>query len=162
MALRCFFKNLLMLCPILIGPLLHQGFHTKDGLVFPLAQWTQIRQAHSFRPVRPCLLFLSSSSHFIESSITNETDKVVVEFVSHKSQNFVKFLFLLDLGLQTCSCLDLGCPCHQGWTQDFKLGGFGGYGVWRGLGGGGEVKKKAYYIHNIFTAIPKWLSLFLI
>ena len=43
MTLRHFFKNLLMFCHILIGPLLHQGFHTKDGLVFPLAQWTQIR-----------------------------------------------------------------------------------------------------------------------
>ena len=42
-----------MLCPILIGPLSHQGFHAKDGLDFLLA--------HGRRPVRPCLLFLSSS-----------------------------------------------------------------------------------------------------
>ena len=43
-----------MLCPILIGPLFHQGFHTKDGLDFLLAH------GHGpVQPVRPRLLFLS-------------------------------------------------------------------------------------------------------
>ena len=51
MVLRCFFKILPMLCLILIGPLFHQGFHTKDGLDFPLA--------HGHRPVRPTRLGLS-------------------------------------------------------------------------------------------------------
>ena len=45
-----------MLCPIHIGPLFHQGFHTRDGLDFLLAH------GHGpVRPVRPHLLFLSSS-----------------------------------------------------------------------------------------------------
>ena len=48
MALRCFFKNLPMLCPILIGPLFYQGFYAKDGLDFLLA--------HGHRPVRPTRL----------------------------------------------------------------------------------------------------------
>ena len=48
MVLRCFFEILPMLCPILIGPLFYQGFHTKDGLDFPLA--------HGHRPVRPTRL----------------------------------------------------------------------------------------------------------
>ena len=48
MALRCFFKNLPMLCPILIVPLFYQGFYTKDGLDFPLA--------HGHRSVRPICL----------------------------------------------------------------------------------------------------------
>ena len=48
MALRCFFKNLPMLCPILIGPLFYQGFYAKDGLDFPLA--------HGRRSVRPTRL----------------------------------------------------------------------------------------------------------
>ena len=51
MALRCFFKNLPMLCSILIGPLFCQGFYTKDGLDFPLA--------HGHRSVRPTRLGLS-------------------------------------------------------------------------------------------------------
>ena len=46
--LRWFFKNLPMLCPILIGPLFYQGFYTKDGLDFPLA--------HGHRSVRPTRL----------------------------------------------------------------------------------------------------------
>ena len=54
MVLRCSPKILPMLCPILIGPLFYHGFHTKDGLDFLLA--------HGHRPVRPCLLFLSSSA----------------------------------------------------------------------------------------------------
>ena len=57
MVLRCFSKILPMLCPILIGPLFHQGFHTKDGLDFLLAHGHR-----PVRPVRPCLLFLSSSA----------------------------------------------------------------------------------------------------
>ena len=48
MVLRCFSKILPMLCPILIGPLFYQGFHTKDGLDFLLA--------HGYRPVRPTRL----------------------------------------------------------------------------------------------------------
>ena len=60
MALRCFFKNLPMLCPIPIGPLFYQVFYTKDGLDFSLAHGH--RCAHSFRPVRPCPLFLFSSA----------------------------------------------------------------------------------------------------
>ena len=48
MALRCFFKNLLMLCPILIGPLFYQEFYTKDELGFPLA--------HGHKSVRPTRL----------------------------------------------------------------------------------------------------------
>ena len=51
MVLRCSPKILPMLCPILIGPLFHQGFHTKDGLDFLLA--------HGHRPVRPTRLGLS-------------------------------------------------------------------------------------------------------
>ena len=50
MVLRCFFKILPMICPILIGPLFHQGFHIKDGLDFPLA--------HGHRSVRPTRLGL--------------------------------------------------------------------------------------------------------
>ena len=48
MVLRCFSKILPMLCPILIGPLFYQGFHTKDGLDFLLA--------HGYKPVRPTRL----------------------------------------------------------------------------------------------------------
>ena len=48
MVLKCFFKILPMFCPILIGPLFYQGFHTKNGLNFPLA--------HGHRPVRPTRL----------------------------------------------------------------------------------------------------------
>ena len=48
MVLRCFSKILLMLCPILIGPLFYQGFHSKDGLDFLLA--------HGHRPVKPTRL----------------------------------------------------------------------------------------------------------
>ena len=36
-ALRCSFKNLPMLCPILIGSLFYEGFYAKDELDFPLA-----------------------------------------------------------------------------------------------------------------------------
>ena len=42
-ALRCSFKNLPMLCPILIGSLFYEGFYTKDGLDFPLAHGHRIR-----------------------------------------------------------------------------------------------------------------------
>ena len=48
MVLRCSSKILSMLCPILIGPLFHQGFHIRDGLDFLLA--------HGHRPVRPTRL----------------------------------------------------------------------------------------------------------
>ena len=48
MVLRCSPKILPMLCPILIGPLFYQGFHTKDQLNFLLA--------HGHRPVRPTRL----------------------------------------------------------------------------------------------------------
>ena len=48
MVLRCSPKILPMLCPTLIGPLFHQGFHTKDRLDFLLA--------HGHRPVRPTRL----------------------------------------------------------------------------------------------------------
>ena len=44
-ALRCSFKNLLILCPILVGFLFHEVFYTKDGLDFSLA--------HGYRFVRP-------------------------------------------------------------------------------------------------------------
>ena len=43
-ALRCSFKNLPMLCPILIGSLFYEVFYTKDRLDFPLA--------HGYRSVR--------------------------------------------------------------------------------------------------------------
>ena len=46
--LRCSFKNLLILCHILIGPLFHEVFYTKDGLDFSLA--------HEYRSVRPTRL----------------------------------------------------------------------------------------------------------
>ena len=46
--LRCFFKNLPMLCPILIGSLFYEGFYAKNGLDFPLA--------HDHRSVRPTRL----------------------------------------------------------------------------------------------------------
>ena len=48
MALRCFFKNLPILCTILIKPLFYQGFYTKDGLDFLLT--------HGRRSVRPTCL----------------------------------------------------------------------------------------------------------
>ena len=48
MALKCFFKNLPMLCPILIGLLFYQEFYTKDGLDFSLA--------HGYRSVNPTRL----------------------------------------------------------------------------------------------------------
>ena len=51
-ALRCSFKNLPMLCPILIGSLFYEGFYAKDGLDFPLA--------HGHRSVRPTRLGPSS------------------------------------------------------------------------------------------------------
>ena len=58
MVLRCSPKILPMLCPILIGPLFHQGFHTKDVLDFLLA--------HRHRPVRPtCLGPLGLVFYFI-------------------------------------------------------------------------------------------------
>ena len=47
-ALRCSFKNLPMLCPILIGSLFYEVFYTKDGLDFPFA--------HGYRSVRPTRL----------------------------------------------------------------------------------------------------------
>ena len=53
-SLRCSFKIFPILCPILIGPLFHQGFHINDGLDF--------LSAHGHGPVRPRLLFLSSSA----------------------------------------------------------------------------------------------------
>ena len=60
MVLRCFFKILPMICPILIGPLFHQGFHIKDGLDFLLAH------GHGpVKPVRPHFLFLSSSAEVV-------------------------------------------------------------------------------------------------
>ena len=46
--LRCSFKNLPMLYPILIGSLFYEGFYAKDGLDFPLA--------HGHRSVRPTRL----------------------------------------------------------------------------------------------------------
>ena len=46
--LRCSFKNLPMLCPILIGSLFYEGFYAKDGLDFPLA--------HGHRSIRPTRL----------------------------------------------------------------------------------------------------------
>ena len=53
-SLRCSSKIFPMLCLILIGPLFHQGFHTKDGLDF--------LSAHGpVRRVRPHLLYLSPS-----------------------------------------------------------------------------------------------------
>ena len=56
-SLRCSSKIFPVLCLILIGPLFHQGFHTKDGLDFLLAH------GHGpVRPVRPRLLFLYSSA----------------------------------------------------------------------------------------------------
>ena len=56
-SLRCSSKIFPMLYPILIWPLFHQGFHTKDGLDFLLTH------GHGpVRPVRPRLLFLSSST----------------------------------------------------------------------------------------------------
>ena len=54
-SLRCSSHIFPMLRPIHIGPLFHQGFHTRDGLDFLLAH------GHGpVRPVRPHLLFLSS------------------------------------------------------------------------------------------------------
>ena len=43
--LRCSFRNLPILGPILIGSLFYVVFYTKDGLVFSLA--------HGYRSVRP-------------------------------------------------------------------------------------------------------------
>ena len=46
--LRCSFKNLPILRPIVIGSLFYEGFYVKDGLDFPLA--------HGHRSVRPTRL----------------------------------------------------------------------------------------------------------
>ena len=64
-ALRCSFKNLPMLCPILIGSLFYEAFYTKDGLDFPLA--------HGYRSVRPTrlgpsgLVFCFHPFHYLSS-----------------------------------------------------------------------------------------------
>ena len=50
-ALRCSFKNLPMLCPILIGSLFYEVFYANDGLDFPLA--------HGYKSVKPTRLGLS-------------------------------------------------------------------------------------------------------
>ena len=42
-ALRCSFKNLPMLCPILLGSVFYKIFYIKDGLDFP--------SAHGYRSV---------------------------------------------------------------------------------------------------------------
>ena len=56
-SLRRSFKIFPVLCPILIGPLFHHGFHTNDGLDFLSAH------GHGpVRPVRPRLLVLSPSA----------------------------------------------------------------------------------------------------
>ena len=56
-SLRCSFKIFPILCPILIGLLFHQGFHTNDGLDFLFAH------GHGpVRPIRPRPLFLSPSA----------------------------------------------------------------------------------------------------
>ena len=60
--LRCSFKNLPMLCPILIGSLFDEVFYTKDGLDFPLA--------YGYRSAMPCFLFLSSSKTILQNSKT--------------------------------------------------------------------------------------------
>ena len=53
-SLKCSFKIFPMLCPIFIGPLFYQGFHTNDGLDFLSAH------GHGpVRPIKPRLLFLS-------------------------------------------------------------------------------------------------------
>ena len=49
-ALRCSFKNLPMLCPILLGSVFYKVFYIKDGLDFP--------SAHGYRSVRPTRLGL--------------------------------------------------------------------------------------------------------
>ena len=55
-SLRCSSNIFPMLCPIHTGLSFHQGFHTRNGLDFLLAH------GHGpVGPVRPYLLFLSSS-----------------------------------------------------------------------------------------------------
>ena len=77
-ALRCSFKNLQMLCPILIGSLFYEGFYAKDRLDFP---W-----AYGHRSVRPtrlgpsglifCFILFSCPLHPIGLSLSVEMDQL--------------------------------------------------------------------------------------
>ena len=72
MDLRCFFKNLPILCPIPIGLLFYQGFYTKDRLDFP--------SAHGYRSVRPTRLGLSGLVFcFYPLQYTYENSTVIYE-----------------------------------------------------------------------------------
>ena len=100
-SLRCSFKIFPMLCPILIGPLFHQGFHTNVRLDFLSAH------GHgTVRPVRPRLLFLFPSEIIlIRISITFN----LRNFTSHQ---LFFFFFFFPAKIRTlasyssCSC----CP----------------------------------------------------
>ena len=61
-SLRCSPNIFPMLCPIHIGPLFHQGFHTRDGLDFLLAM-----NIDPLGPSSLILLFLSPSQSNKES-----------------------------------------------------------------------------------------------
>ena len=64
-SLRCSSNIFPILCPIHTGPSFHQGFHTRNGLDFLLAH------GHGpVGPVRPYLLFLSSSPTNEEHNFT--------------------------------------------------------------------------------------------
>ena len=78
-SLRRSFKIFPILCPILIGPLFHQGFHINDGLDFLSAH------GHGLvRPVRPCLLFLSPSQFIINRIKTQYLKSQIVKINKEK------------------------------------------------------------------------------
>ena len=68
-ALRCSFKNLPMLRPILIGSLFYKGFYAKDGLDFPLAHGHRSGRPTRLGPSSPVFCFyplqLPSSPHLV-------------------------------------------------------------------------------------------------
>ena len=101
-SLRRSFKIFPVLCPILIGPLFHQGFHTNDGLDFLSAH------GHGpIRPVRPRLLFLSPS-------VTNPTIDMKLSMISNAIQlKFgCKFCYITILS-PFSKCDFFIKPCHS-------------------------------------------------
>ena len=83
-ALRYSFKNLLMLCPILIRSLFYEGFYANDGLDFPLA--------HGHRFSRPTHLGSSDlSSIFI---LFNNTWIFVTSLRDYSKHSLSVFFFI--------------------------------------------------------------------
>ena len=61
MVLRCFSRFFQYFALFLLGPYFIRGSTQRMGSRFSFGPWIQTRQAHSFRPVRHCLMFLSFS-----------------------------------------------------------------------------------------------------